>query len=261
MPTVKEQLLKMKLAELKKMASELGVKVAQRDTKKRLAAKIIKKQAELHIKQQLDQDLPGQDGGDLPEQPGFESAASQNNAKSPENDSGTTVKDTNHPGDRANSEPKSDGRGGFRDNAGRTPGQTDEKARTERILNMKAPDPNIVFVISAIFGGAAITTGIQELALSKEEAADWGLSLTKANELWHIFDLTPGMIIALDLCRSTGMLIYNKAIAVKNRGNTDGNDGTSDQVSPGEKGQREKGQGGQPAKRPVQSIVLRHDGP
>jgi len=45
-----------------------------------------------------------------------------------------------------------DGRGGYREGAGRTSGLTEEKARVQRILKNQVPDPVVQFFIESLFG-------------------------------------------------------------------------------------------------------------
>lgn len=129
-----DKLKKLRRPVLVEMAERLGIKVSVRWTRPTLAKKIIEKQ-------KLDELYQEPDSGPEPEpegpkrKPVFEDLATEGTQEV-----------------TAESQEPKDGRGGYREGAGRTLGLTDEKARVQRVLKNKVPDPVVQFVVECLFG-------------------------------------------------------------------------------------------------------------
>ena len=118
---------------LVKMAENLGIKVSVRWTRPTLAKKILEKQKLNELEEpesKSEQESEGQQ-----RKPEFETLITESAESEPDL-----------------AQDGKDGRGGYRDGAGRTPGLTDEKARVQRILKNQVPDPVVQFVVESIFG-------------------------------------------------------------------------------------------------------------
>jgi len=127
-----EQLRKNSKPVLVKMAKKLRIKVAVGWNKTTLAKKILEKQKLSELDETPVQ--PGPDPDKPERKPDFETLATEGPEIAPES-------------------PQLDeqGPGGYREDAGRTPGLTDEKARVQRILKNQVPDPAVQFVIECAF--------------------------------------------------------------------------------------------------------------
>jgi hypothetical protein len=135
---VLDQLKRMKKDDLVKMADELGVKGITHSNRLDLAKKILLKQKQNELNQESEPVIvPELEGPQR--KPEFEALIGEEPSEMPE------------VGPELSQEPK-DGRGGYREGAGRPPGLTDEKARAQRVLKNEVPDPAIEFVVECIFG-------------------------------------------------------------------------------------------------------------
>jgi len=164
--TIEQQLMALKLPELKKMAEELGIKIAIRDrSRPQIIKKIRKKQIELAVDKSNQAETPAQPT-ELQSKPAFERLCIQ-----PDN-SGDDL------GSEQAIEPPVDGRGGVRENAGRPQGLTDDFARADRALNNETADPTIVFLVDSLFSAWATAAKTKEIALSETESKTLALPIT-----------------------------------------------------------------------------------
>lgn len=132
------QLKKMKKVDLVKIAKNMRVKGIVHSNKLELAKKIILKQTSDDMDKEPEPVVVSEPEPGPQLKPEFEELAADEPSETPESEPGTPQ------------EP-SDGRGGYREGAGRTPGLTDEKARVERVLKNEVPDPAIEFLVESIF--------------------------------------------------------------------------------------------------------------
>ena len=129
-----EKLKKMPRPMLVIMAKNFKIKVVPVSwSRTKLAEKILEKQKLNELEGPAPQSTPETEGSKR--RPEFEDLITESAESEPE-----------LPQD------EKDGRGGAREGAGRTQGLTEEKARVQRILINKVPDPVVQLVIETIFG-------------------------------------------------------------------------------------------------------------
>jgi len=129
-----DKLRKMKRPVLVTMAKGLGIKVSVRWNRTELAKRILRKQKLNELDEPEPQSQSEPEPDDSGRKPEFESLASEAPEIAPDS-----------------SQDEKDGRGGYREGAGRTPGLTDEKARVQRILKNEVPDPVVQYVVECFF--------------------------------------------------------------------------------------------------------------
>lgn len=132
------QLKKMKKADLVTLAKKLRVKGIVHSNKLDLAKKIILKRREDELNQEPEPVVVSEPEPGPQLKPEFEELA----AELPSDEPGSEPEQPYEP---------ADGRGGYREGAGRTPGLTDEKARAQRVLKNEVPDPAIEFLVETVF--------------------------------------------------------------------------------------------------------------
>jgi len=183
-----EQLKKNSRPVLVKMAKKLHIKVAVNWNKTTLAKKILEKQKlseldETPVQPEPDPDKPQRKSD-------FETLATEGPEIAPES-------------------PQLDeqGPGGVRDDAGRTPGLTDEKARIERIVKNEVPDPTIKFAFECLFEGWENAVKVKGLALSKDETNAIAVPVTNLKEYY-----LPGLDLSPAIRMWVGLAIGVKAV-------------------------------------------------
>jgi len=142
--TLLNQLRKKRKAELVKIAKDLGIKGTTHSNRFDIAKKIFEKQKIEQAYQEAEQAEQAEAPEKSERKPEFEALISEPSSEVP-------VIEPEMP-----QEPKN-GRGGYREGAGRTPGLTDEKARAQRVLRNEVPDPAIDFAVECLFGLFGLT--------------------------------------------------------------------------------------------------------
>jgi len=241
--STEKELMKLPPRELRKLAEGIGVKVAKRDrTRKQLVAKILKHEATQTAKNILDKKttpIEADESQNLPEQPGFVELCSDQ--VEPQNQGVT------------DSEPI-DGRGGVRPGAGRPSGMTDEKARVRRILDNQVPDPNIVFVVKAVFGLWSKKSGIKEIALTQDEAEVLAVPTSNLMDYYvPSFELSPALQIWFGLAVACQTVIGPRIEIIKSRREDEQRKVSKDNSR--QEGIGEDGQGQQPVGESKSSAV------
>jgi len=174
-----KELQRKKIAELRRIAADLGIDYHKSWIRKKLIKEIIIAQGKESEPARPEPDQPG------PINPDFEKAAAEKAA-----------------------EPIKDNRGGARPGAGRPPGLTAEKARVKNLPQY--PSQPIRQGVCCLFDLWSSAAKIEELALSDDEADLLSLPLTQLQEYYF-----PGILP--EIAGTWIMLIYATTRVVKPR--------------------------------------------
>lgn len=177
---------------LVKMAEKLKIKVSVRWNRPTIAKKILEKQKLNELEEPAPQSTPETEGPKR--SPEFEDLITESVESEP-----------------VLPQDEKDGRGGYREGAGRTPGLTDEKARVQRILKNQVPDPIVKFAFECLFDAWESAVKVKGLALSEDEAVIIAVPTTNLKEYYF-----PGLNLSPVLEMWLGLAIGVKTI-VKSR--------------------------------------------
>jgi hypothetical protein len=133
-----------------------------------------------------------------------------------ENSSGAKAGEAGPPYDQGESSQPADGRGGPREGAGRPTGQTDERARVERVMAIEVPDLAVGIGVDALNTGLARITGvgIDDKAVASEALANMphgsqSLALGLTRLLYYWFPSLQGRTDVVTLHLEALFLIMN----------------------------------------------------
>jgi len=192
-----EQLRRNSKPVLVKMAKKLKIKVAVGWNKTMLARKILEKQKLNELDESPVQ--PGPDPGESKRKPDFETLATESPAIAPESP-----------------QPDEQGPGGYREGAGRTPGLTDEKARVQRIVKNKVPDPTIKFAFQCLFDGWESAVKVKGIRLSADEADTISVPITNLKEYYFPnFDFSPALQMWIGLAIGIKSVVQSRIVLIR----------------------------------------------
>lgn len=185
------------------MAKGLDINVSNNWTRTTLAKKIIEKEKLKELDEYTD---PNKSRGEVPQRnPELEAALSGDGPPEPIEDQPELSQD------------EKDSRGGAREGAGRKLGQTDEKARVERLLKNQVPDPVYMFFLKKFFWSwQRLAKDVPGIVLSDDEAKLVGIPTT--NLMTYYFPnlkITPVLESWFGLYMSLELLIGSRLDLIK----------------------------------------------
>lgn len=161
-----EMLRKKKLDELRTIAEREGIEVAVRWNRKTLARKILEHRKLKELDDYLEpNNSPAEPSQEPKRSPEFEALAG--GGPDPAPPPAENIKD--------------EGRGGFREGAGRPKGMTDDEARIRRLLDLEVPDLLVMKIVHAV----CFVYGVKSNSpLEKDEVKSVALGATRELYFW-----------------------------------------------------------------------------
>lgn len=196
------QLMRMRKSELVKIAKGLDVKGITHSNKAELAKKIREAQKIQELYQEPEPVVVSEPEGPQ-RKPEFEDLLTEEPSEMP-----VSVPETPQ-------EPRN-GRGGYREGAGRTPGLTDEKVRAQRVLRNEVPDPAIEFVVEQVFS----VCGLGDARPKKETPTPKAIALPLTNLLSYYFPnlrISPVLKVWFDLVSGIEGVVVSRIQAMKSQ--------------------------------------------
>jgi len=192
-----EKLRKKPKAELIRIAKKLDIKVADSWNRTKLAKRILEKQKLAELEEPAVQ--PGPEAGDSRRKPDFEVLATEGPEIAP--DSPQLDKE---------------GPGGVRPGSGRPPGMSEERARVQRLLKNKVPEPIIKFAFECLFDSWETAVKVKGLALSDDEIKAIAVPTTNLKEYYlPNLDFSPVLEMWIGLAIGVKAVIQSRIVLIR----------------------------------------------
>ena len=191
-----EKLRKKPKAELIRTAKRLDIKPADSWNRTKLAKRILEKQKIAELDEPVQ---PEPETKDSRRKPDFEVLATEGPEIVPDSP-----------------QLDEDGRGGYREGAGRTPGMSEEKARVRKILKNQVPDPTIKFAFECLFDSWGTAVKVKGLALSADEIKAIAVPTTNLKEYYFPnLNLSPVLEMWIGLAVGVKTVVQSRIVLIR----------------------------------------------
>jgi len=191
-----EKLRKKPKAELIRTAKRLDIKPADSWNRTKLAKRILEKQKIAELEEPVQPESKAEDSRRKPD---FEVLATEGPEIVPDSP-----------------QLDEDGRGGYREGAGRTPGMSEEKARVRKILKNQVPDPTIKFAFECLFDSWGTAVKVKGLALSADEIKAIAVPTTNLKEYYFPnLNLSPVLEMWIGLAVGVKTVVQSRIVLIR----------------------------------------------